>query len=429
MKQRSSFLVFLFWVMPGLVLAGILLLSRTGYVLRISTETDEGLEKIKTVLHLIEKYYVDEVDSANLFEGALNGMVGALDPHSQYLTQELYMSLEVGTKGRFGGLGVEVTMVDGRLSVITVLDGTPAFRAGMRPGDRILEIGGESTEGMTLAEAVKKMRGEPGTSVELLVLHEGETEPVRLTIVRDEIRLKSVKGVQFIDEELGIAYLRLVSFQESTSSELREAVEGLLVRGMKGLIIDLRFNGGGLLEESVQVADLFLEGGVIVSMKGRQVESNRVYEARAEATLVGFPLVLLVNGYSASAAEIFAGAIQDHERGVLVGSRTYGKGSVQRVFSLGKEGTGVRLTTAKYFTPLGRPIDRQEGEKEYGLEPDELVEMDRMAEIELFRELGREDMVRPEERERERGKDERTKVNDVQLLRAIEVIKGMLKGG
>jgi len=337
------------------------------------------------LVHTVTSRYVEEVESEKLFYGAYQGMLQSLDPHSAFLPPEQKTELEVETKGEFGGLGIEITIEHGVLTVITPLEDTPAFRAGVLAGDRIVRIEEQSTKGISIYEAVKKLRGPKGEPVTITVLHpDGTVEDIR--IVRDIIPLQSVKAPHFADDEHKIAYLRLTGFQQNSADELDEAVNRLLDEGMQALVVDLRFNPGGLLPAAVEVTDRFVSDGLIVSTKGRR-EVARSWNASEDHTYPDFPLALLVSSHSASAAEILAGAVQDHGRGIIVGTRTYGKGSVQSVIDLENGKSAIRLTTAYYYTPSGRLIHRNPNnpdQETWGIDPDVEVKITPKEELTLW---------------------------------------------
>ncbi len=336
------------------------------------TSQYEKIGILLKVLNYVENNYVDEIKTQDLIYGAINGMLSTLDPHTNFLTPELFKEMKVDTSGQFGGLGIEITIKDGMLTIITPMEGTPAYKAGLQPNDKIVKIEEEYTDKMNLIEAVSKMRGKKGTPVTIYIMREGLKEPKKYTIVRDIIKVQSVKS-SLLDKEY--AYIRLVNFQERTTEDLKKAIEKLTkkkkkdkkISGLKGIVLDLRNNPGGLLDQAVSVSDLFLEKGVIVSTLGRHKENKDIEYAHKAGTLENIPMVILVNGASASASEIVAGALQDHKRGVVVGTKTFGKGSVQQVIELDDK-SGLKLTVAKYYTPNGRSI------QEKGLEPDILVE-------------------------------------------------------
>ncbi len=324
------------------------------------------LDMVRTLSEVFGKIkanYVDEVDDKTLLENAIRGMVTGLDPHSSYLDKKSFDELRVGTTGEFGGLGIVVGMEDGFVKVISPIDDTPAQRAGVQAGDLIIRLDDTPVKGLTLDEAVNIMRGKPGTKITLTIVREGEEKPLKITITRDKIRVKSVKSRVLED---GYDYIRISQFQERTASDLRKAILKLRKENggqLKGLVLDLRNNPGGLLDSAVAVSDIFLDRGVIVSVKGRTEDNKLVRSAKPGDLIDGAPIVVLVNAGSASASEIVAGALQDHRRAIIMGKRTFGKGSVQTVIPLGNN-TALKLTTARYYTPSGRSIQAE------GIEPD-----------------------------------------------------------
>lgn len=323
----------------------------------------EELKVFSEVFGLIKNDYVEPVDDVDLLRKAISGMLGGLDPHSSYLDPESFQEIQIGTEGRFGGLGIEVTMENGLIKVVTPIDGTPAARAGILPGDIITRLDDTPVKGLNLDDAVNRMRGEPGTSIELTILREGSSRPLQITLERAEIKIASVRS-QLVDG--GIGYVRVTQFQADTASTMRGQIGDLLAEAdndLRGLILDLRNNPGGILNGAVAVADVFLSDGVIVSTRGRDERDNVEYRATARDMLDDVPLVVLVNSGSASASEIVAGALQDHHRAVVMGSKTFGKGSVQTILPL-KNGAALKITTARYYTPSGRSIQAT------GIEPD-----------------------------------------------------------
>ena len=389
LSKRTGGLVLL-WFVLGLLLGGLC-------VHRGLARSDEVYERLKIfteVIDLIKKNYVEEVKTKELIEGAIEGMLNSLDPHSAYLTPDMFKELQVETKGSFGGLGIEIGIRDGVLTVISPIEDTPAWRAGIKAGDRIIKINGEPTKGLSLMECVKRLRGPKGTKVTITIMRKEFTEPKDFTIVRDIIKIKSVK---YKTLEKGYIYVKILQFQENTSKEFAAAIDKLKEEnpeGVKGMVLDLRNNPGGLLDQAVEIADFFLDHGVIVSVKGRKAEKME-FRAKEEGTLPLWPLVVLVNHGSASASEIVAGAIQDYGRGIIVGRKTFGKGSVQTIIPL-EDGSGLRLTTARYYTPKGRSI------QDHGVEPD----------IVLKEKKG----PRREEKEEK---------EDIALQKALELLKGM----
>ncbi len=326
----------------------------------------ENLQVFSDVLDIVKENYVEEVDNEKLIEGAISGMLRTLDPHSSYLDPDAYKELQVETKGSFGGIGIEITIRDGVLTVVSPLEGTPAYELGIQAGDQILRVDGEPTKEMTLMEAVKKMRGPKGTKVVLTIMREGFTKPEDFVITRATIAIKSVRTKNL---EPGYGYVRLSQFQSSTARDLRKALAKLEKENqpLKGLVLDLRNNPGGLLDQAVKVSDEFLRDGLIVYTGGRLKSQDMRFEAHVNTKPHPYPVVVLVNEGSASAAEIVAGALQDHKRAVVVGVKTFGKGSVQTVMPL-RNGAALRLTTAIYYTPNGRSIQAK------GIEPDIVVQ-------------------------------------------------------
>ena len=335
------------------------------------------------ILRIVQKQYVHEVDTKKMFSDAIRGMLAGLDPFSDYIPEEDMDEFNKMTRGKFGGIGIQIGMRRGMLVVISPLEDTPAFREGVLAGDVILEIEGKTTDGVTLNEAVKILTGDPGTRVTIKVRHlTGEFADI--TITRAIIEVQTVKGLKrdaddrwvwMLDPEKKIGYIRVSSFVDSTVAELRAALEGLLADGMKSLVLDLRFNPGGQLRIALDMCDLFLDKGVIVQTRGR-TSPHWEATATAEGSLPYFPLVVLINPFSASASEIVAGALQDHNRAIIVGDRTFGKGSVQNVIPLEGEQAALKLTTSKYYLPNGRNIHREEDmtdADEWGVIPDILV--------------------------------------------------------
>jgi len=336
---------------------------------RVSAEDQtvyENLQIFSDVLDIVKENYVQEVKSEELVEGAISGMLRTLDPHSSYLNPDAYKELQVETKGSFGGIGIEITVRDGVLTVVSPIEGTPAYELGIQAGDQIFRVDGEPTKEMTLMEAVKKMRGPKGTNVVLTIMREEFTKPQDFVITRATIAIKSVRSKTL---EPGYGYIRLSQFQSSTSRDLRKEIAELEKENkpLKGLILDMRNNPGGLLDQAVKVSDEFLNEGLIVYTGGRLKSQDMRFEAHINTRPHSYPIVVLVNEGSASAAEIVAGALQDHKRAVIVGVKTFGKGSVQTVMPL-RNGAALRLTTALYYTPSGRSIQAK------GIDPDIVVE-------------------------------------------------------
>jgi carboxyl-terminal processing protease len=313
----------------------------------------EELQVFTNILAIVQKNYVEEVSLDKLVEGAVTGMLTSLDPHSAYLTPDLYKELQVDTKGTFGGLGIEITIRDGVLTVVSPIEDTPAYRAGVKAGDLIIKIDGAFTKDMTLIEAVKKMRGQKGSKVTLTLKRENVNELFDVPLIREVIKIQSVKS-KTLDK--GYGYVRVTQFQERTANDVARVLDGWTREGaLEGLVLDLRNDPGGLLTQAVKVTDIFLDSGMIVYTDGRLENQKQKYFAHRAGSFVDFPMVVLVNGGTASASEIVAGALQDHKRAVILGTKTFGKGSVQTILPL-DDSSALRLTTAHYFTPSGRSI-------------------------------------------------------------------------
>lgn len=321
------------------------------------------LEKFTDCLDKIQKYYVEEVPADKLIDGAIKGMTAALDPHSTYLTKEGYKEMQVTTTGSFGGLGIELGLREGVLTVITPIEGTPAFEAKIQPGDMIIKIEDKSTMDMPLDEAVKLLRGPKGTKVTITILRGPKEKPFDVTITRAIIHIESVKSMVL---EPGYGYIRVRQFQVDTADVIQKAMTEM-APNLKGLVLDLRYDPGGLLDQAIKVSDLFLSEGKIVSTEGRLPEDRKVSMARKAGTFEGFPIVALINGGTASAAEIVAGALQDNKRAVILGTKSFGKASVQTVIPL-SDGSALKLTVARYLTPSGQSIQAK------GITPDIIVE-------------------------------------------------------
>jgi len=391
------------------------------------TATDESneaiykeLELFEHALSIVRSDYVEEPEAKNLIYGALKGMLATLDPYSQFLDPDSYNELKVDTEGEFGGLGIEITIKDDLLTIISPIDDTPAFNAGLLAGDRIVKIDGELTRGITLLEAVKKLRGRPATKVTLTVLREGETELKEFELERAIIKIESIREATLLDDHIG--YVRLSDFRERTTQDLEDALKKLKDQAMDGLILDLRNNPGGLLDTAVSVAELFLDRNqLIVSTKGRLRNQNQELRAKVDGLVRQTPLVVLINEGSASASEIVAGAIQDHHRGVIMGTKSHGKASVQTIFPL-RDGSALRLTTSKYFTPAGRSIHGQ------GILPDVEVPFERRTEEDEKADTKaktQEIFDRVENGKTAEGETPEKKPRDNQLARAVDLLKGI----
>ena len=319
------------------------------------------------VLENIKKDYVDDVDQAEMMDSAINGVLQSLDPYSAYMSPELFKEMQTDTRGEFGGLGIEIGMESGVVKVISPIDDTPAAKAGIKAGDYIVKIGDEQVQGKSLLEAVKLMRGPVGTSIELTVRRKNVKKPLEFNIVRKIIEVQSVSA-SIIGEEKNLGYIRLKSFNENSDKQFLKSVKEFEKKPkIKGYVLDLRNNPGGLLQQAINITDFFLEDGEIVSTKGRKISETRKFFARKGDEIKGKPIIVLINNGSASASEIFAGALKDHKRAIILGENSYGKGSVQSIIPL-MNGGGMRLTISKYYLPSGKSIS------EVGVTPDILVE-------------------------------------------------------
>jgi carboxyl-terminal processing protease len=429
MKKQGSLVILL-------LLCGGLGLFFSGHtvpnVLAIPKEDYETLETFTNLLAIVRKNYVEEVDTKELINGAINGMLNSLDPHSAYLTPDLYKDLQMETQGRFGGLGIEITVRNGILTVVSPIEDTPAYKAGVKAGDQIIKIEEEFTKDMTLTQAVKKLRGAKGTKVTISIKRENSSEILTFSIERDTIRVQSVRSRNL---EEGYGYVRIAQFQERTDRDAQRALEKLNGEkaGLKGLVLDLRNNPGGLLTQAVRISDLFLDSGLIVYTEGRLEGQRQKYFARKEGSWMDFPIVVLVNGGSASASEIVAGALQDHKRAIVLGTKTFGKGSVQTILPL-DDSSALRLTTARYFTPKGRSIQAT------GIVPDIVLDITTLQEAKAEEKqrlnLREENLPghlqnqknqgekEPEKEKQPTAKKEEGTENDPQLQRALELLKG-----
>ena len=402
----------------------------------------ESIELFTDVMAIIKKSYVEEVDTKKLIHGAINGMLSSLDPHSSFMSPETYKEMKIDTKGAFGGLGIEITVKDGILTVISPIEDTPAFKAGIKSGDHIFKIDDKFTKDLNINDAVKRMRGVKGTKVVLTIMREGFDKPREFTLVRDIIQVKSVRS-RMLDN--GYGYVRIAQFQEKTDDDLVKALKTLQDEAKKplsGLVLDLRNDPGGLLDQAVRVADHFVDDGLIVYTEGREKDAKMQFFARKGVKEPKYPIVVLINGGSASASEIVAGALQDHKRAIVMGTQSFGKGSVQTIIPLSDE-SGLRLTTARYFTPNGRSIQAK------GITPDIVVER-----LELPKEADKkegfhisekdlenhfENTAEPGEASKGDKKDEKKEQkkdkpvsgklednlkNDYQVMRALDLLKG-----
>lgn len=423
-KKRRAGTVFLV-VLSALLLSALCFRGIPAF--SADETTYKNLKKFSEILDLIERNYVEETDSDVLIQGAIEGMMKKLDPHSTYMTEEMYKELQVDTRGEFGGLGIVISMKDGVLTVVSPVEDTPAFAAGIMAGDAIVKINGEDTKDLTIMDAVHKLRGPRETKVTITIMREGFDEPKDYTITRDIIKIKSVKH-RILQDDIG--YIRISSFQENTTDDLETALKNLQSSGadLQGLVVDLRNNPGGLLDQAVDAADLFLTSGIIVTTKGRDGQiTEKKYRARNQGIEPNVPIIILVNGGSASGSEILAGALRDNRRAMLLGTQTFGKGVMQMIIPL-RDGSAVKLTTAKYYTPSGVSIQAK------GITPDFVVEYSRAEPAAPAREQVREKDLEghiegdlqemPEGPEHLHRFDEKDFEIDNQLQRAIDLIKG-----
>lgn len=421
------------WPFLVIILLGLFVLVGPYHDSRVSA-LDKGVYKdIKTfteVFDMVKKNYVEDVDSSVLIQGAINGMIRSLDPHSTFMTPEVYKELEVETQGRFGGIGIEITLLKDVLTVVSPIEDTPAFNAGVKSGDQIIKIDGKSTKDISIMEAVKKMRGPKGTKVTITIMRENMAKPKDFVLTRAIIQVKSVKAKTFDDN---IGYIRIASFNEGTTDDLGKALRDISekVRPMKGLVLDLRNDPGGLLIQAIEVSDMFLKSGIIVSTRGRTKTMETKAMARDDGNEITCPIVVLVNEGTASAAEIVAGALQDNGRALIIGTRTFGKASVQTVIPL-EDGSALKLTTARYYTPKGRSIQAE------GIKPDIIVKYvkpseetennsweDRVREKDLKGHIkpAKEDGTKLDEAVVKDIKDPSDVTHDNQLKAAIDILK------
>ena len=426
----------------GITLGVSLSIGQGVFANRDNAEATLPLDELRNftqVFSRIKADYVEPVDDKTLLENAIRGMVSGLDPHSSYLDTSDYHDLQVGTTGEFGGLGIEVSMEDGFVKVISPIDDTPAQRAGVEAGDLIIRLDETPVKGLTLRDAVNLMRGEVGADILLTIVREGEEKPLKITITRDKIKVKSVK-FRLVEPDIG--YVRITQFQQRTGENLLEAIDSLAEENnnaLGGIILDLRNNPGGVLSAAVDVSDAFLEKGLIVYTEGRIKNSEMTFNARPGDEIDGAPLIVLVNEGSASASEIVAGALQDHKRALIIGNKTFGKGSVQTILPLGRD-SAIKLTTARYFTPAGRSIQAE------GIVPDivldhikvssvnnkpahSLKEADLSGHLSNGRHQNKEgENSTASESEEQSHADKRAKLakQDYQLYEAVNMLKGLM---
>ena len=416
-KEILSFIVIL--LVTLLVIPG---LYESKQAFSAGNDTYKNLKLFNEILDLIETNYVEDVDPEVIIDGAITGMIKTLDPHSTYMSAETYKDLRINTQGTFGGLGIEITMINDVITVVSPIEDTPAFTAGVKAGDQIVGIDGKSTKGFTLEDAVHKLRGKAGTKVTITVRRKDLDKPKDFVITRAIIKITSVKHKIFDDT---IGYVRISSFQETTTAELDKALQAIVkeTSPLKGMILDLRNNPGGVLDQSIQVSDAFLKSGIIVSTRGKTKKSEVVYKARNDGNEPECPIIVLINGASASASEIVSGALQDNKRAILLGTQTFGKASMQVVIPL-NNGAALKLTTGKYYTPSGRLIQAK------GISPDIEIEHVRLdaqeKEPRQIREKDLEGHIAGEnEGEEEKGPEKKSDElqQDNQLSRAIDILK------
>ncbi|MCB4767189.1 S41 family peptidase [Ancylobacter sp. Lp-2] len=435
MMRRTS--VFLMGAAIGAIVAvGVSqprLLLEPATAMAAASDTYRQLNLFGDVFERVRADYVEKPDDAKLVEAAINGMLASLDPHSTYMDAKDFRDMQVQTRGQFGGLGIEVTMEDGLVKVVAPIDDTPAAKAGVQAGDLIAKLDDEDVKGMTLSQAVEKMRGAVATPIKLTVIRKGQDKPLELTLVRDIINIKSVRARVESDD---IAYIRITSFSENTAEGLKKAMDDLAKQigedKLKGYVIDLRNNPGGLLDQAIEVSDTFLDRGEIVSTRGRNPDEIERRNARPGDLAKGKPVIVLVNGGSASASEIVAGALQDHKRATILGSLSFGKGSVQTVIPVSGN-AAIKLTTARYYTPSGRSIQAK------GISPDIELVQDVPQEVKEKAEAAGVETTRGEASLKghlKNGEDEKTgspayvppdPKDDTQLKLAIDLIKGVQK--
>lgn len=380
-------------------------------------QTYEQLRLLVDIMTIVRENYVEEKENKDLVTSAIKGMVRDLDPFSQFLEPQEYKDMKTETEGQFGGLGIRISVRDNWLTVVTPIPGTPAYKLGILPGDKIIKIEKESTQGMSVNDAVRKLRGTPGTKVTITIAREGEKEPVDHTITRDVIKIDSIRH-KTLKGDYG--YIKINEFSASTDKDLKKALAELTKQNVKYLVLDLRNNPGGLLDVAVDTAKEFLPSDkLVVYTKGRRPHMNREYKTGVNSDYVKLPMAVLINKGSASGSEIFAGALQDHKRAIIVGMESFGKASVQSVFPM-TDGNALRLTTAKYYTPSGKLIHRDEKTGEGGIKPDVVVEVSRDTEVKLQSQL---EEIYPPGKEPESVVGDKERVEDAALSRAMELLK------
>jgi len=386
----------------------------------------ESYEKFIKVVNMIEAYYVDEINTSTIIDKALKGLLPELDAHSSYLDKRAYKELKVQTSGEFGGLGIVVGMRNGVLTVISPIDDTPAYKAGLKAGDIILKINDKATIDMSLDEAVNLMRGKPGTKITLTIVRKNQ-KPFTVTITRGIIKIKSVKAKN-LQNFPAIKYIRISSFDKNVVNNLKKVLKTLKKENKKGIIIDLRNNPGGLLSQSIGVLDLFIDKGILVSQKGRIKSENKTYYATKKGTYKNIPIVVLVNGGSASASEIVSGGLQDHKRAVIIGEKTFGKGSVQAILPINKN-EAIRLTVAKYYLPNGKTIQAKGVTPDIIVHPgkiEENIDEAKIKEVNLKAHLKAELDKLENKKAVKKGKNIKKIDGDIQLLTGANILKALI---
>lgn len=415
MRKKTVVLISL----VAVVLTAVTLVC-SGTVRNSKPDLFKQVQLFSDALVLVQTDYVDETNPKDVIYGAISGMIASLDPHSQFLDPDTYNELKVETEGRFGGLGIELTVKDGLLTIVTPIEDTPAWKAGIKPQDKIVKINDEITRDMNLTDAVKKLRGKPGEAVRISVLRESEKKILDFNIVRGIIKIKDIKDAKIIDD--GIGYIKLVEFRENTAKDFKSALDTLSKEGMDALILDLRNNPGGLLDVAVDVADNFLEKGkMIVYTKGRKPSQSLEFTSQNTDAIKDLPIVVMINEGSASGSEIVAAAFKDNKRAVILGTKSFGKGSVQTVIPLG-ENCALRLTTSRYFTPSGKQIHGE------GVIPDIVVENGRKPDIESqdAESVKAEEIFEKIVNKDDKKEDSMKKYkDDIQLMRAIDILKAL----
>lgn len=406
-------------------LAGLISVGSLQVPLARAESAYQELQLFTDVLTIVRRSYVEEVSVKDLVYGAIDGMLSSLDPHSGFMPPDMYKELKVDTRGEFGGLGIEITIRDGVLTIVTPIEDTPAFRAGLEAGDQILKIEDRFTKDMEIMEAVQLMRGPAGSDISITVMRDSFEKPQPFTLTREVIKIKSVKARTLED---GYGYVRLTQFQERSADDLRLALRELREQNhdaLKGLVLDMRNNPGGLLDQAVEIADLFIDEGLLVYTQGREADAQMQFTAKRAGTEPDYPLVVLINGGSASASEIVAGALQDHGRAVVMGTQSFGKGSVQTIIPLGDE-SGLRLTTARYYTPRGTSIQAKGIVPDIEVQPGEVKETEareHFRESDLKNHFDTEGAAPKSEPGQSFQLDQATR-EDYQLMRGLDLLKG-----